>query len=305
MFIACLVWFAGRHALSLNTPISSCCTIEPQLQILTMPVHIPVYLATMAACGSLVTSVKSSWELSRMVRRKLEEEDIHEEAHIVHRKLRKAYFAGVMSGSEYDKWYEKCLLAKVEKDSMSVCLVYCSRYDDTLTSIAVVEMRKIRAHLRMIWNQPWVDTQISRAHSRRAHSHDRSRSTRQRSVSFDTNRVTFPYVSSSPDSPGTEWHRSAGSIEWYMTSQKAGKNVQLAPLQRRVSVSYPRGHTSSEMARGTLVQEARVQDGRCRSEDPGMYRGRTRFRESSRIRNHNENDRIESRKGENRRRIGS
>lgn len=77
---------------------------------------VPVVLATVAACGSIVTSIKSSWELSRMVKKKKEAKECDDEAPYVFRRLRRAYYDGLMSTAEYELWYEKFLVAKVEKD---------------------------------------------------------------------------------------------------------------------------------------------------------------------------------------------
>ena len=77
---------------------------------------VPVALATVAACGSIVTSIKSSWELRRMVKRKQEAKECEEEAPYIFRRLRRAYIEGLMSTLEYEQWYEKFLVAKVEKD---------------------------------------------------------------------------------------------------------------------------------------------------------------------------------------------
>lgn len=81
---------------------------------LTMP--LPVALATVAACGSIVTSIKSGWELRRMIKRKQEAKECDEEAPYVFRRLRRAYYDGIMSVQEYEQWYEKFLVAKVDKD---------------------------------------------------------------------------------------------------------------------------------------------------------------------------------------------
>jgi ribosome assembly protein 4 len=77
---------------------------------------IPVALATFAACGSIVTSIKSSWELRRMIKKKAESKECDEEAPYIFRRLRRAYYDGLMSSQEYEQWYEKFLVAKVEKD---------------------------------------------------------------------------------------------------------------------------------------------------------------------------------------------
>lgn len=77
---------------------------------------IPIALATVAACGSLVTSVKSSWELSRMIRKRMEAKQAEEDAARIYRSLRRAFHHGIMSEAEYDRWYEKFLVAAAEKD---------------------------------------------------------------------------------------------------------------------------------------------------------------------------------------------
>ncbi|KAK4167149.1 hypothetical protein QBC43DRAFT_8820 [Cladorrhinum sp. PSN259] len=114
---------------------------------------VPVVLATVAACGSIVTSIKSSWELRRMVKKKKEQHEADDEAPYVFRKLRKAYYDGLMTKSEYESWYEKFLVAKVEKD--------------------LGGLRRIRAHIRILENgAPITSTQRSRSvdHGRRRNS---------------------------------------------------------------------------------------------------------------------------------------
>lgn len=77
---------------------------------------IPVILATAAACGSLVTTMKSSWELSRMIRQKRNQRQAEEDAVRVYRGLRRALHSGRMSDKEYDHWFEKFLVAESEKN---------------------------------------------------------------------------------------------------------------------------------------------------------------------------------------------
>ncbi|KAK4226815.1 hypothetical protein QBC38DRAFT_215569 [Podospora fimiseda] len=111
---------------------------------------VPVILATVAACGSIVTSIKSSWELRRMVKKKKEQHEADDEAPYVFRKLRKAYYDGLMNESEYEQWYERFLVAKVEKD--------------------LGGLRRIRAHIRILENgAPITNTRRSRSvdHGRR------------------------------------------------------------------------------------------------------------------------------------------
>ncbi|KAK3935827.1 ribosome assembly protein 4 [Diplogelasinospora grovesii] len=108
-----------------------------------MPV--PVALATLAATGSIVTSIKSGWELRRMIKRKTEEKEAEEEAPYVFRKLVRAYQAGLLSDAEYDIWYEKFLVAKVERDLSG--------------------LHRIRAHLRILYQgAPGGDRRPSTRH---------------------------------------------------------------------------------------------------------------------------------------------
>ena len=77
---------------------------------------IPVVLATAAACGSLVTTMKSGWELSRMIRQKRDQRQAEEDAVRIYRSLRRALHAGRMSDKEHDHWFEKSLIAEAERN---------------------------------------------------------------------------------------------------------------------------------------------------------------------------------------------
>lgn len=79
-----------------------------------MPLPLP--LATIVACGSLVTSIKSTWELSRMIREKLEERQTDEYAARLYRSLRTAVRYGILTETEYKHWLEKFLVAAAAKD---------------------------------------------------------------------------------------------------------------------------------------------------------------------------------------------
>lgn len=56
-----------------------------------------------------------------MVKRKLEAKECEEEAPYIFRRLRRAYYNGLMGAAEYEQWYEKFLVAKVEKDCKCSC----------------------------------------------------------------------------------------------------------------------------------------------------------------------------------------
>ena len=77
---------------------------------------IPVIIATAAACGSLVTTIKSSWELSRMVRQKRDARQAEEVAERVYRVLRRELRSGRMSSKDYDHWFDMCSNAESEKN---------------------------------------------------------------------------------------------------------------------------------------------------------------------------------------------
>ncbi|KAK3393344.1 hypothetical protein B0H63DRAFT_458001 [Podospora didyma] len=95
---------------------------------------VPVALATIAATGSIVTSIKSGWELRRMVKKKAAEKVAEEEAPRIFNRLRRAYNDRLMTSAEYVQWYEKWLVAKVERD--------------------LPALHRIRAHLRIIEQNP-------------------------------------------------------------------------------------------------------------------------------------------------------
>jgi len=51
-----------------------------------------------------------------MVKKKREQREADEEAPYVFRKLQRALRAGLVSDVDYEHWYEKFLVAKVERD---------------------------------------------------------------------------------------------------------------------------------------------------------------------------------------------
>ncbi|KAK3329910.1 hypothetical protein B0H66DRAFT_41147 [Apodospora peruviana] len=114
-----------------------------------MPV--PGMLATFAAVGSLVTSVKSGWELRRMVRRKQEQYVAEDEAPFVFRRLRRAHRNGLMDDFEYEEWYEKFLIAKAERDR-EFCSYNFKRTEKLFSDdFAVVgALHRVRAHLKLV-----------------------------------------------------------------------------------------------------------------------------------------------------------
>jgi hypothetical protein len=73
-------------------------------------------VATVAACGSILTAVKSGWELSRMIKKKDLEKRLDKEARTVVRDLQNAYLDGLMSERSFEKWYDRIVGALAEKD---------------------------------------------------------------------------------------------------------------------------------------------------------------------------------------------
>jgi len=156
---------------------------------------VPAVLATAAACGSLVTSIKSSWELRRMIKRKQEAKECEEEAPYVFRRLRRDYYDGLMGTAEYEQWYERFLVAKVEKDC-EFSPTQAARGDEQggiLTVSTVNGMRRIRAHLRILENgAPVAPNQRSRAIEQRRHSVSYS-SSDSSPVGFPQSRASLQY----------------------------------------------------------------------------------------------------------------
>ncbi|SPQ18462.1 bb3dfcd9-adbe-487d-907c-98e614cb935b [Thermothielavioides terrestris] len=172
---------------------------------------VPVVLATVAACGSLVTSLKSGWELRRMIKRKQEERECDEEAPYVFRRLRRAYYEGLMNSAEYEHWYEKFLLAKVEKD--------------------LAAMRKIRAHLRILENgAPVAPNQRSR---------DMGQGRRRYSVSYADSP---PYV---------DFPQARASLEYYpdRRANVGARPDQFVRLDRLETYSRASSEASSSRGR--------------------------------------------------------
>ncbi|ROW00051.1 hypothetical protein VPNG_08323 [Cytospora leucostoma] len=87
-------------------------------------------VATLAACGGLITAVKSGWELSRMIKRKDMEKRLDKDASSILRGLQNCYLDGLMSERSFEKWYDRFLAALTEKDC--------------------VEMNKIRKHIELL-----------------------------------------------------------------------------------------------------------------------------------------------------------
>lgn len=75
-------------------------------------------VATIAACGSIITAIKSSWELSRMVKKKDRETRLDTEAKKLLRDLQNLLVEKAISERSFDKWYDRLLGALADKDCM-------------------------------------------------------------------------------------------------------------------------------------------------------------------------------------------
>ncbi|KUI57810.1 hypothetical protein VP1G_05091 [Cytospora mali] len=108
-------------------------------------------VATLAACGSLITAVKSGWELSRMIKKKDMERRLDKDASGILRGLQNCYLDGLMSERSFEKWYDRFLAALAEKDC--------------------VEMYKVRKHIELLRT---VKDRITRDNTRanRSNHHD-------------------------------------------------------------------------------------------------------------------------------------
>src|SRR5690348_4980897 len=74
----------------------------------------PSTITSVAAWASLVTTAKSLWELSKMVKRRLAKLDIKVRARSVFYNLREAHRYGLLSDVDYSHWMCEYNLAKVE-----------------------------------------------------------------------------------------------------------------------------------------------------------------------------------------------
>ena len=74
-------------------------------------------ITVLAAWGSLITALKSTWELSRMIKKNLAKNDVERRAQGVFRDLRRAYYNGLISDEELDDCYDMILDAIAENDS--------------------------------------------------------------------------------------------------------------------------------------------------------------------------------------------
>lgn len=110
-------------------------------------------VATVAACGSILTAVKSGWELSRMIKKKDLEKRLDKEARTVVRDLQGAYLDGLMSERSFEKWYDRIVGALAEKDGeyLSFPSPYSPiTYPGTDVITPGMELRKVKQHVDLV-----------------------------------------------------------------------------------------------------------------------------------------------------------
>ncbi|POS76505.1 hypothetical protein DHEL01_v205096 [Diaporthe helianthi] len=133
-------------------------------------------VATVAACGSILTAVKSGWELSRMIKKKDLEKRLDKEAKVVVRDLQNAYLDGLMSERSFEKWYDRVVGALAEKDGMELRKVK-QHVDLVRSSKERITRGNTRANRNSSYyydeKQPHHHHHQHHSHHRRPHSVDR------------------------------------------------------------------------------------------------------------------------------------
>ncbi|EJT76096.1 hypothetical protein GGTG_06020 [Gaeumannomyces tritici R3-111a-1] len=108
-------------------------------------------IAAVATCGSVITAVKTSWELSRMVRKKRAETTIAEDSDEVVQlaeDLQVAYSDGLLTRRERDEWYDRLLTGVAEKDCMAIT--------------------KVKTHVKLLRQRERASRERSRERSRKS-----------------------------------------------------------------------------------------------------------------------------------------
>lgn len=84
----------------------------------TLPLSMPHPIIVIA---SFLTTIKTTWELSRMVRQRRAAQILKTEVPRIYRALRQAHGKGLLVGREFDYLLERLICAEASKDSM-LCL---------------------------------------------------------------------------------------------------------------------------------------------------------------------------------------
>ncbi|KAK4194059.1 hypothetical protein QBC40DRAFT_302453 [Triangularia verruculosa] len=86
--------------------------------------YLPSSLASAAALAGLVTAVKSSWELSRMIKKKYNQRVLKDHADDINMRLRRALRNGRISQQNYNFWKKKVMIAVWEHGPLNVVSYY-------------------------------------------------------------------------------------------------------------------------------------------------------------------------------------
>lgn len=78
-------------------------------------------IVTLAACGSLLTAVKSGWELTQLLKEKEVEKQFRRDAQYARDDLRELCGNGVLTKDDFKLWYNKLLSALATEDGIQPC----------------------------------------------------------------------------------------------------------------------------------------------------------------------------------------
>lgn len=231
---------------------------------------VPVVLATMAACGSLVTSLKSSLELRRMIQREKEAKECDEVAPRVFRRLRRAYYEGLMSTAEYELWYEKFLVAKVEKDCESRPSNSNPKFkekDSNLGAVIVPGMRRIRAHLRILESgAPMAPNERSRKVEQRDRRASVSYAVAQPYIDIPQSRASLKYTPHSWVNVGAPLDQFIPLDHQPTYSRSSSSDASSRSRDRSTARQQSRGRSEMRYDDGDSDESYESSDGRGRAE---------------------------------------
>lgn len=110
---------------------------------------LPPTLAYLTACASLLTAIKSGWELSRMIKKQLKERVIQEQANQLFASVCEAYDEKKICLRDYHYWKRRISVAAEEKDCMVFPLI---EYRPQINCASIVPaLLRIRSYLRQIY----------------------------------------------------------------------------------------------------------------------------------------------------------
>ncbi|KAI3392943.1 hypothetical protein diail_4960 [Diaporthe ilicicola] len=206
-------------------------------------------IATIAACGSILTAVKSGWELSRMIKKKDLEKRLDKEARTVVRDLQNTYLDGLMSERSFEKWYDRLVGALAEKDGMELRKV--RQHIDLVRSS---KDRITRNNTRANRSSTYYDEKQPHHHQHHHHHHRRPRSVdryseytryeekQRRPHKYDHGTHHNPHLSLDTDKAQREYYYSHA-----LPSPYKGE-IEYTPLEGEFDDR--RSHAGSERSRG-------------------------------------------------------